>query len=143
MPDYDDDLSWMDGPEPDYEASQVAGEAAAIVPAPDSREPCPRCAPQIAELQARLQFRPCGYTGPRRRLVRGADAGRQGHPGPAVRPAQVLLSASPAFGVAVLDEEDGPCGWLVPAEEAMGGEQAAPGEVPGEVAQQDLQEVPG
>jgi hypothetical protein len=31
---------------------------------PGIREPCQRCGEQIAELEARLQFSPCGYTGP-------------------------------------------------------------------------------
>ena len=45
----------------------------------------------------------------------------------------VLLSAAPAFGVEVLNEEDGPCGWLVPSEESCMGGQAAPEQVPEEV----------
>jgi hypothetical protein len=45
-------------------------------------------------------------------------------------PHLVLLSARPAFTVAVLGEEDGPCGWLVPAEESVGTGQEAAGEVP-------------
>jgi hypothetical protein len=49
----------------------------------------------------------------------------------------VLLSACPAFGVSVLEAEDGACQWLVPAEESAMAEQEAPGPAP------DLQEVPG
>ena len=52
-----------------------------------ARSPCPRCAPLIAELEAevaalreRLQFRPCGYTGPGAAVceVRGRTAASPG-----------------------------------------------------------------
>jgi hypothetical protein len=85
--------------------------------------PCPRCAPQIAELEARLQFRPCGFSGtgaarcevtaPHGRVTRGRLCAAH----------TVLLSASPAFGVAVLEAEDGACQWLVPAEESSMAEE--------------------
>jgi hypothetical protein len=106
------------------------------VTGPDTREPCPRCAPQIAELgeqiaelHARLQFRPCGYAalGAARCEVR-APGGRVTR-GRLCAAHLVLLSASPAFGVAVLNEEDGACQWLVPSEESSMAEdgEAAPG----------------
>ncbi len=97
---------------------------------PDSPGPCPRCAEQIAQLHARLQFRPCGFSGTGAAVceVRGPD-GRVTR-GTLCLAHTVLLSAAPAFGVEVLSEEDGPCGWLVPAEESSMAEQAA---VPEEV----------
>jgi hypothetical protein len=93
----------------------------------DSPGPCPRCV-----------FRPCGYTGPGAAWceVRMPD-GRVTR-GQLCAAHTVLLSARPAFGVTVLNEEEGPCGWLVPAEEAAAcSPPAAPGPAP------DLQEVPG
>ena len=88
----------------------------------------------MAALRERLVFRPCGFSGtgaaicevrtPDGRVTRGRLCAAH----------TVLLSARPAFGVTVLDEEDGACQWLVPSEESSMAE---------EVAQQaaDLQEV--
>jgi hypothetical protein len=91
---------------------------------PDS---CPRC----AELEARLQFRPCGYGGPGSARVAVTLPGGRTQEGWLCRPHAVLLAASGRFGVHLVvgfGGQTGPCQWLVPCEEAMAADGAVPAE---------------
>jgi hypothetical protein len=96
----------------------------------DSPEPCPRCAPLVAELEARLAFRPCGYAAPEAALCQVTMPDGRVCRGVLCLPHQVLVGHRPAFALTLLAGPGpaAPCGWLVPAEEAMSGDGEAPAE---------------
>jgi len=89
------------------------------VTAPDS---CPRCAQleeQVAELTARLQFRPCGFSGPGTAMVSVTMPDGRTAGGWLCRPHQILLAPFAPRLVVGFGGREGPCGWLVPEQEAL------------------------
>lgn len=100
--------------------------------------PCPRCAElgeQIAQLESRLRFAPCGFGGPGSARVTVTMPDGRVSEGWMCRAHQVLLSASGRFGLNLVAGDggrEGPCAWRVPAEEAAMDEQVpVPEEVTG------------
>jgi hypothetical protein len=86
---------------------------------PGSPGPCPRCV-----------FTRCGYAGPGSARCAVAMPSGQVTEGWLCRPHQVLLAAA-GFGVHLVvgyGGQAGPCGWLVPAEEAFAADGAVPDE---------------
>jgi hypothetical protein len=95
-------------------------------------DPCPRC----AQLEARLQFRPCGFAGPGSAMVEVTMPDGRGQQGWLCRAHQILLAGRPFAPRLVVGYggQEGACGWLVPCEEAFAGD----GEVPAEAGLEEV-----